>query len=141
MDQADHAGRFAEPVGQEAARFRTGHAVAIQQHELRAGWKDFREGHWRAASAVPAEEYFRASGDGDGGGLQRDKDAGRCGGLYALWAGTAATDASRSPRLVFCGGGIVHDAFGPGQVGYCLPAEENIEREVVRGIRARSFVE
>ena len=41
-------------VGQEAARFRSGHAVAVQQHELCAGRKNFREGYRRAAGAVPA---------------------------------------------------------------------------------------
>src|SRR5471032_1604668 len=110
--------------------------MAIQQYELRASWADFRGSYRREISAVPGKEYFRAAGDDHGGGLHRHQNSARRGGVHAVWIGTRASRPARGDGLVFRGGRIVHDAFGPGEMGYCLPAEKNTEREVLSGIHS-----
>jgi hypothetical protein len=46
-------------VGEEAARFRAGHEVAVQQHELRDRRRDCREGRWAAVLSVLQQNIFK----------------------------------------------------------------------------------
>src|ERR1700678_209685 len=101
MDQGDHARSVAGSVGEEAARFRSGNEVAVQQYELRAGGEDFRESYGRAARAVPAEKYLRATGYDDSGRLQCYQNPRRRGGLHALRTRAGTARFARRARLGF----------------------------------------
>ena len=60
-------------MGEEAARFRAGHEMAIQQHELCDRRRHHREGFGHAADAISAEKVFCAARDDQRGGHRSGK--------------------------------------------------------------------
>ena len=119
MLQADHAPTDHGSLGAQAAGFRSGNEVAVQQHQLRDRRSDCREGFRHAAAAVSQPAYLFSAGNEERGRHQREQaSAHRSERLFSLRAGAAASRAEGRPGLDVRRRRTGDDRRGPGEVGH-----------------------
>ena len=98
--RAGNAGGHHGPLGQEAARLRARHEMAVQQYGLRDRGPHRRKGQWQTAFPVPAGAHFHAAADEVGTRLRpRAAVRRQCGRLYEFRARSAAGRRRERCRL------------------------------------------
>src|SRR5215472_6816647 len=130
MDSAHITGGHSEPLGAKAPELRSRNEMAVQQHELRSGRGDLREGCGPAAGRVSEGKDLCASRHDFGERLAAGLPFRRA-SVYAVCARTSTSHETRSARLVFCGRGVGNDAVGPGEVGHRFSGTTDSYGEIV----------